>query len=227
MNASRKGTRRLRVVVAAGAVLAVLLVGASVGLLVALPGREAAVPGADSVDVGFSQDMGVHHRQGVLMAGIVRDATTDREIATLAYDIELTQQEQLGRMQGWLSLWDAAPLPTGQHMRWMVDSGVGGAAHAGHGASGGVEVMPGMASPSEIQRLQEASGRAQDVLFLQLMTRHHQGGAGMMEQAAARAQVPQVRNLAAQMLTAQTAEIVAMTEMLADRGAQPLAPPDA
>ncbi|HYZ07961.1 MAG TPA: DUF305 domain-containing protein [Pseudonocardiaceae bacterium] len=214
----------LWVLVVTGAVLAVLLVGASVGLLIQLPDRDAAAPGPESVAVGFSQDMSVHHRQGVLMAGIARGSTADPEIATLAYDIETTQLEQLGRMQGWLSLWDAAALPTGKHMQWMTAPG-GGGVHAGHGMAGGVEVMPGMATPQELQRLEEASGLAQDILFLQLMIRHHQGGTGMMEQAAEHAQVPQVRNLASQMRTAQTAEVVAMTAMLADRGAAPLPPP--
>ncbi len=222
VDTERRNPGWLRVLVVTGAVLAVLLVGASVGLLIQLPDRDAAEPGPESVAVGFSQDMSVHHRQGVLMAGIARDSTTDQEIATLAYDIETTQLEQLGRMQGWLSLWDAAALPTGQHMQWMTASGGG---HPGHGMAGGVEVMPGMATSQELQRLEEVSGPAQDVLFLQLMIRHHQGGTGMMEQAAERAQVPQVRNLASQMLTAQNAEVVAMTAMLADRGAAPLPPP--
>lgn len=224
MDTGRGNPGWLRVLVFTGAVLAVLLVGASVGLLIQLPDRDPGEPGPESVAVGFSQDMSVHHRQGVLMAGIVRDSTTDPEIATLAYDIETTQLEQLGRMQGWLSLWDAAALPPGKHMRWMTASG-GGGGHAGHGTAGGVEVMPGMATPQELQQLEEASGPAQDILFLQLMIRHHQGGTGMMAQAAERAQVPQVRNLASQMLTAQNAEIVAMTAMLADRGAAPLPPP--
>jgi uncharacterized protein (DUF305 family) len=222
VDTERRNPGWLRVLVVTGAVLAVLLVGASVGLLIQLPDRDAAEPGPESVAVGFSQDMGVHHRQGVLMAGIARDSTTDQEIATLAYDIETTQLEQLGRMQGWLSLWDAAALPTGKHMQWMTASG---GDHSGHGMGGGVEVMPGMATPEELQRLEEASGPAQDILFLQLMIRHHQGGTGMMEQAAERAQVPQVRNLASQMLTAQNAEVVAMTAMLADRRAAPLPPP--
>jgi len=226
VDTERRNPGWLRVLLVTGAVLAVLLVGASVGLLIQLPDRNAAAPGPESVAVGFSQDMSVHHRQGVLMAGIVRGSTTDPEIATLAYDIETTQLEQLGRMQGWLSLWDAAALPTGQHMQWMTASGGGGGGgHAGHGMAGGVEVMPGMATPQELQRLREASGPAQDILFLQLMIRHHQGGTGMMEAAAERAQVPQVRNLASQMLTAQNAEVVVMTAMLADRGAAPLPPP--
>jgi len=229
VDTERRNPGWLRVLVVTGSFLAVLLVGASVGLLIQLPDRNTAEPGPESVAVGFSQDMSVHHRQGVLMAGVVRDSTTDPEIATLAYDIETTQLEQLGRMQGWLSLWDAAALPTGKHMRWMTASGGGhagsGGGHTGHGMGGGVEVMPGMATPAELQRLEEASGPAQDILFLQLMTRHHQGGTGMMEQAASRAQVPQVCNLAAQMFTAQNAEVVAMTAMLAERGAAPLPPP--
>lgn len=212
----------MRVLIVAGSVLAVLLLGASAGLLIQLPEREAAEPGRESVDVGFSQDMSVHHRQGVLMAGIARDRSTDPEIQTLAYDIETTQLEQLGRMQGWLSLWDATPYPTGQHMTWMS----GADAHGAHtGGGSGVDVMPGMASPAEIQQLQQASGPTMDTLFLQLMIRHHQGGGPMMEAAATAAEVPQVRNLAGQMQTAQNKEIVAMTDMLADRGAQPLPAP--
>lgn len=40
--------------------------------------------------------------------------------------------------------------------------------------------------------------------------------------AVARAEQPQVRNLAARLLEAQTAETEAMVAMLADRGAAPL-----
>lgn len=61
-----------------------------------------------------------------------------------------------------------------------------------------------------------------NVLFLQLMLRHHQGGGGMLRYAAERASQPQVRNLAAQMLAAQTAENELIQRMLSDRSAAPL-----
>ncbi|MBA3907893.1 MAG: DUF305 domain-containing protein, partial [Pseudonocardiales bacterium] len=77
------------------------------------------MPVAGSVDVGFAQDMTVHHQQAVEMAGWERDHTRDPALYQLAYDIESTQTQQIGRMQGWLGLWDAAAFPTGGHMAWM------------------------------------------------------------------------------------------------------------
>ena len=65
------------------------------------------MPAADSVDVGFAQDMTVHHQQAVQMASWERDHTTDPELKQLAADIEATQTSQIGRMQGWLELWGA------------------------------------------------------------------------------------------------------------------------
>ena len=44
-------------------------------------------PTADSVDVGFAQDMSVHHQQAVQMASWERDHTTDPALKQLAFDI--------------------------------------------------------------------------------------------------------------------------------------------
>ena len=57
------------------------------------------------------------------------------------------------------------------------------------------------------------------------MIRHHQGGAAMMQYAAEHATNPVVRNFAAKMAQSQTAEISVMTQMLAERGAEPLPAP--
>ncbi|MQA12844.1 MAG: DUF305 domain-containing protein [Pseudonocardiaceae bacterium] len=211
-----RGPAWMRVVIVTGAVLAVLLLGASAGLLLGQRGEPAAEPGLDSVSVGFAQDMSVHHRQAALMGALVPTRSTDPAIRPLAFDIQTTQLEQIGRMQGWLSLWDAPALPPGGHMTWMSGHGHGG---------GGVETMPGMASPQELDVLRRASGPEFDVMFLQLMLRHHQGGVPMLRHAQQHAEVPQVRNLAGQMLSAQLKESDYMTRLLAERGAQPLPPP--
>ncbi|MGE3252552.1 DUF305 domain-containing protein, partial [Pseudonocardia sp.] len=89
-----------RALVAIGGALAIFLLGAATGVLLGLPGGGPATPEADSVDVGFSQDMSVHHEQAVQMASWVRDHTTDPVVRTLAYDIESTQTAEIGRMQG-------------------------------------------------------------------------------------------------------------------------------
>ena len=215
--------RWVRVFVAVGVALGLLLIGAAGGLLLGLPDSTGAmVPAADSVDVGFAQDMTVHHQQAVQMASWERDHTADPQLKLLAADIEATQTGQIGRMQGWLELWGAGALPIGGYMRWMADD----PGHNAHGApttpDGGVARMPGMASTEELNALRAASGQQLDVLFLQLMLRHHEGGAGMLAYGAERAELPQVRNLARQMLTAQTAESDYLRQLLAARGGTPL-----
>lgn len=206
--------------VAAG-VLVLLLVGAAAGLLVAKSGDTALpVPAADSVDVGFAQDMTVHHQQAVQMAAWERDHTTDPDLYQLSYDIESTQTAQVGRMQGWLELWGASSQPVGRpYMTWMAsDASHGGMAM---GASG-VATMPGMATAEDLKNLRAATGKQLDVLFLQLMLRHHEGGSSMLADAAQHASQPQVRNLAAQMLSSQSAEADYMKQLLSQRGGTPL-----
>jgi uncharacterized protein (DUF305 family) len=212
--------RWIRPALAVVAVVGLLLLGAAGGLLISgVPGTTPpAVPATDSVDVGFSQDMTVHHQQAVTMASWERDHTTDPVLHQLAADIEATQTAQIGRMQGWLELWGAPTLPTGGYMAWMTEP-----LHAHTPApAGGAPAMPGMASDEELAALRAATGPQLDVLFLQLMLRHHEGGAGMLQYAAERAAVPQVRNLAAQMLRSQTSESLYLRQLLAERGGQPL-----
>jgi uncharacterized protein (DUF305 family) len=211
--------RWIRPALALVAAVGLLLLGAAGGLLLGMPGSSApAAPGPGSVDVGFAQDMTVHHQQAVTMASWERDHTADPVVHQLAADIQATQLGQVGRMQGWLALWGAAALPSGEHMAWMTEPGHDHGAAAG----GGVATMPGMASEEELAALRAATGPELDVLFLQLMLRHHQGGATMLSYAAEHAAVPQVRNLAEQMLRSQSVEADYLGRLLAERGGQPL-----
>ena len=214
----RTEPRWVRPFVAAAVAVVLLLVGASAGMLLRLP---SGSPEPGAVDIGFSQDMTVHHLQAVSMAAWERDHTTDPVLFQLATDLERTQNNQIGQMQGWLALWDAPALPIGGHMAWM-DEGTMHAHGAPDAAGGGVAAMPGMASQEEMARLRASTGTALDVLFLQLMLRHHQGGVEMLSYGAEYAAVPQVRNLAAQMLGAQTAEVEYLTQLLVERGGTPL-----
>ncbi|HEY0815934.1 MAG TPA: DUF305 domain-containing protein [Pseudonocardia sp.] len=213
--------RWVRPFVIAAAALVLLLVGATGGLLISRSGQ-AEMPAADSVDVGFLQDMSVHHQQAVEMASWERDHTTDPQLRQLAYDIESTQTGQVGRMQGWLELWGASAQPVGRpYMTWMAASPTGAHDH-GAGVAAGAPTMPGMASADELKKLRAASGKNLDVSFLQLMLRHHQGGATMLSDAAQNASKEPVRNLAAQMLGAQTAEAEYLEQLLTARGGTPL-----
>ena len=214
------GTKR-RILVLSVAALAVLLVGAAIGMLITLSAvRQSSSPSAESVDVGFAQDMQVHHLQAVTMANWARDHTTDMSIKQLAFDIEQTQLSQVGAMSGWLDVWDQPEQnPDGTYMSWMAGATHG---HTSDAASAGVRVMPGMATSQEIAKLRSLTGRELDVYFLQLMLRHHQGGLDMSRYANEHAATGQVRNLSDKIVKGQTAEITILTNMLAERAAKPL-----
>ena len=82
--------------------------------------------------------------------------------------------------------------------------------------------MPGMATTDELLKLRTISGPEFDVYFLQLMLRHHVGGAPMAEYASTRATQSVVRGLSDNMLKSQSAETELMKDYLAKRGAAPL-----
>ena len=205
------------------AVIAVGLVLAGGALAVALGIGRTAPPAGDSVEAGFARDMGRHHLQAVEMANLALARTEDAEVAQLAFDISSTQTNQAGRMQGWLSLW-RLPRTGGEVMAWMSGSTDHAADHAQHGGADGA-LMPGMATEAELADLRGESGTAFDVRFLQLMTRHHQGGLEMAEYGRDHADVPAVRRLAESIAETQAAETTTMEAMLRARGGAPLPAP--
>ncbi|APE33473.1 DUF305 domain-containing protein [Nocardia mangyaensis] len=215
----------------AGAVLVLgaiglLLLGAVAGVLLRLPLDKTDEPAPGPVDVGFNQDMSAHHAQAVDMAGVALIASTDNDVRRLAYDILTTQQNQIGRMQGWLQLWGEPNQDIDGYMGWMTGPGSGGHGHSGaadgQAMPGPVQSMPGMATQEEMTALRQSTGPALDTMFLQLMLRHHQGGVPMLDYAAEYADTTAVRTLAATMSKTQAGESQLMTTMLADRGADPL-----
>lgn len=211
----------VRAVVFTAAALAILLAGATIGLLIGRSDamRGPADPQPGPVDIGFSQDMSVHHQQAVEMGNIVRDRSADPEVRQLGYDIGTTQLGQIGRMQGWLTLWDAPEQATGELMTWMP----GEHGHGTHSSeSADAPPMPGMADRAEMKKLRSLSGDQLDAYFLQLMLRHHQGGASMAEYAAEHAKLPAVQALAQSMVNSQGSEMEMMKRMLAARDAKPL-----
>jgi uncharacterized protein (DUF305 family) len=214
----------LRGVLLAVIAVALVVIGGAGAVALGIGRPEVAVPTADSVDAGFARDMSIHHLQGVEMANLALTRAQDSRVRSLAFDISATQTNQVGRMQGWLSLW-GVPVSGGTRMAWM-----GGTEHD-HSMSGmdmsGSDgaLMPGMATEEELTELAGLSGQAFDVQFLRLMIRHHQGGLEMAQYAQAHAEVPVVRTLARSIAETQTAETTTMAELLTEFGGTPLPAP--
>lgn len=211
-----------RIALAGVIALALVAIGGAAALIFGIGSTDP--PTADSVDAGFARDMSTHHQQAVLMAGIARDRTTDPEIALVATDIETLQNNQVGRMQGWLSLWGLNGA-SDEVMSWLPGHEHGGMTGMSDSDLAGGALMPGMADTDELLELRSTTGPAFDVLFLQLMIRHHQGGTEMASYAADHAGVAEVVTLARSMAETQGAEIATLTDMLTARGGTPLPAP--
>jgi uncharacterized protein (DUF305 family) len=173
------------------------------------------VPGTSSVDAGFASDMSTHHEQAITMATYAFDNSTNASIKVIAFDIESGQTAQLGEMAGWLDSWGLTRNSNDQ-MKWM----------AGHDHVSADGLMPGMATPEQMTELTNSHGKALDILFLQLMIHHHQGGVVMADYAAQHASESYVRNVAQNMYNMQSNEIVQMEQLLTQLGGTPLPPPD-
>ncbi|MFC9837785.1 DUF305 domain-containing protein [Rhodococcus sp. NPDC127530] len=169
-----------------------------------------------SADIGFAQDMSVHHEQAVLIAQTLpRDV--DPQIRVIADQIVVTQTSEIATMRGWLNLFDE-PFTTPHPMQWMH-----GSDHAMSDEGGAP--MPGAASTSEITRLASLRGADSETLFLQLMIRHHQGGVDMAEAATHAVASEPIRRIARGMIRDQSNEISVMTAILDTRNARPLPHP--
>lgn len=218
-----------RTLVLVAALVAVLLVGAAGGMLISTARTtDDTPPNAASIDVGFAQDMRVHHLQAVTMAGIERDNTSDPVLQGFAFDVESTQLAQSSEMAGWLTVWGQPQLPDAgaPHMQWMSEGGTHTHSNGEGGrTTGSVQRMPGMATSEELDKLRKLTGKELDVFFLQLMLRHHEGGLEMAEYAAEHGAKGYVRNLADKIVQSQENEANLMKSYLAERGAQPLPSP--
>ena len=187
----------------------ILLLAAAAALFAALAlwlYLTSAEPGDGSAEAGFARDMSVHHAQAVEMAGIVRDKTRSEEVRLMAADMALTQQGQIGHMQGWLDVWNLPATGTEPAMSWM-----------GHPTQAR---MPGMASPEEIERLRNAPPEEADKLFFRLTIPHHRAAVPMAEAVIGQTDRPEVKDLAAAIAASQKGEIQVMKDLLEERGAE-------
>jgi uncharacterized protein (DUF305 family) len=177
-------------------------------------------PGDDSVDAGFARDMAVHHGQAVEMAVTVSQRTDDPTLRTIATDIALTQQAQIGMMTGMLDVWELPTTGEDPPMTWMGDDAnaampgdKGGEIETGDHAMDGR--MPGLATAEEKASLATLPVAEMNEQFLRLMIRHHEGGILMAQSALDRADTDQIRDLARGIINAQHTEIEQMEQVLA------------
>lgn len=118
--------------------------------------------GYTPADVKFMQGMIGHHQQALEMVALIGDRTSRDDMKLLGKRIELSQQDEIQMMQGWLtSRGQSLPDPHAHHQ---------------HGAT----LMPGMLTMDEMAKLQASKGVEFDRLFLEGMIKHHGGALSMV-----------------------------------------------
>jgi uncharacterized protein (DUF305 family) len=214
-----------------GALLAVIAV---VTIIVTQhDGAPAAKPMLSGADVGFAQDMSVHHQQAVTLTDMLA-LDVDQAVRALADQIRTKQIYEIGQMAGWLQV-AGAPSVASRPMAWMTIPGGDGAVdpypggHAQAMSMPGMEheamLMPGMASQADLTRLQDLKGRDNAILFLQLMYRHHQGGIDMASFAFQYTTTDFVRQAALAMARDQGEECALMMSIMSRLNTTPLSYP--
>ncbi|MEO8606597.1 MAG: DUF305 domain-containing protein [Chloroflexota bacterium] len=194
-------SRRIRFVIVIGA----MLLFALVVLFMLTNNNPFKVTTTAPAEVSFARDMVVHHAQAVVMALILYDHTQNADLHTIALDIILSQQNQIGQMQGWLNLWNVPMSGPDLPMAWMDEPTDG--------------LMPGMATDEQIAALRVATGKDLDRMFIQLMIPHHLNAIHMAEAIQERTTTPAVLNLARSVIVSQTQEIAALQDILDQLGA--------
>lgn len=143
-------------------------------------------------DLQFIDTMSAHHQSAVDMAGMALKKSQNAELKTFAQKIIDDQQEEIAQMKAWREKWYAGKAPAkNMEMSGMMDS---------------MKMMAG----DGMKKMDAMTGKDFDTHFLDMMTPHHAGAVTMAKEALTKAEHPEIKTLANQIIKAQEAEIKMM-----------------
>jgi uncharacterized protein (DUF305 family) len=131
-------------------------------------------PASDETDVWFMQHMAGHLLQTTSILHLSSDRITRPELAGLADNIDRQGQAHLQQLQDWLNERGLAPYDPQQ--------------------------QPGSGKETDLERLARIRGARFDLEFLTVMTARHRAGSKLAATEVREGSVPEVRELAQQLL---------------------------
>lgn len=145
-------------------------------------------------DLQFLDTMTHHHQGAVDMAKMAVEKAQQPELKAFAQKIIADQNKEIAQMKDWREKWFAGkPMAMNMEMSGMADS---------------MKMMAG----DGMKSMEAMSGNDFDVHFLDMMTPHHQGAVTMAKEALTKAEHPEIKTLANQIIKAQEAEIKMMAD---------------
>jgi uncharacterized protein (DUF305 family) len=176
---------------------------------------QAATGSNNTADVQFMQGMIAHHAQALAMVALISTNTTRPELQMIGERIRISQQDEIGLMQRWLTAHhELVPTLDSNNVAHMPPSTMPGMQMSGPMTM----MMPGMLTPEQMTQLANAKGTDFDTLFLKGMIQHHEGALVMVKDlfaARGAAQTPDVFTFASGADADQRAEIQRMQAVLA------------
>ncbi len=151
----------------------------------------ASSPNAASqpFDLQFIDTMTHHHQGAIDMAKMASTKSQNDELKKFAQKIIEDQNKEIGQMKDWREKWySGKPAALNMEMSGMSDS---------------MKMMMG----DGMKKMEVASSKEFDLMFLDMMKPHHAGAVTMAKDALAKAEHPEIRTLANQIITSQEAEI--------------------
>jgi uncharacterized protein (DUF305 family) len=142
-------------------------------------------PANDETDVWFAQHMVPHLLQTTAVVDLARDRITRPELTRLADTIDRQGQAPLAQLQAWLASRGLAPYDPQQD--------------------------PNRRKETDLARLAQVRGARFDLAFLKVMTARHRAGSKLAAAEAREGSVPELRQLAQQLLADQQDQIAKMT----------------
>lgn len=141
-------------------------------------------------DLQFIDTMTAHHQGAIEMAKMVDGRTENPDVKKFAAQIIKDQEKEIAEMKEWREKWfKDKPAAKNMEMPGMMDS-----------------------MKMDMSKLSNAKGKEFDLMFLEMMTPHHQGAVSMAKEALAKSEKPEIKTLAGNIIKAQEAEIKMMSE---------------
>lgn len=135
-------------------------------------------------DLQFIDSLTKHHQMAVDMAKMGAPKFEHQQLKDAAGEIVDDQTKEIAQLRTWRDQW-----------------------YPGAASAENME-MPGMSSANmDMSHMQTMSGSALDLMFIDMMIPHHEGGLAMGRDALAKAEHQELKDLAQKMIEKQTKEI--------------------
>lgn len=153
------------------------------------PATETSATPTAQYDLQFIDSLTRHHQMAIDMATMAAPKFEHQPLKDAAKTTVDDQTKEIAQLRQWRDQWYPGAAPA-ENMQ-----------------------LPGMSSTSmDMSHMQSMTGHALDMMFIDMMIPHHEGGLAMGQDALAKAEHPEIKELAQKMVEKQKKEIDQMQQ---------------